>query len=135
MTNPTPFEFPFTATLLVEGEESTDRRKVAHGALMWETPILLYRLGFWTSGENEIVGTITEIHREDNLIRGSGMATEDITGKPLAAEIIIDEWETSGDDESFSDWTAVIRNGRLVRVALVPRPAFLAARVDGGDDG
>ena len=80
-----------------------------------------------------IVGSITEIHRDDNLIRGSGTATEELAGKPLGAEIAIDGWETSGDD-AFSDWTAVVRNGRLLAVALVPVPAFPAARVDGGDD-
>lgn len=127
--NGVPEEFPFTATLIVEGEESTDGRTVAVGALTWETPIPLQDHGLWTEGGSAIVGCITSIHRAGNLIRGSGSANKDVTGKPLAAEITIDEWEI-GDALAEDGGSVTVKKGTLRQVALVPVPAFPAARVD-----
>lgn len=117
---------PWSGTLLVEGEASSDGRSVAVDATEWITPIFLHEV---RGTRSERIGVIDEVWREDNLIRASGYALVPVTGRGVGADLRVDAYEVEGEPP---DCTTRITKARLVAATIMThgRQAFPHARID-----
>ena len=136
----------WTATLVVEGEPTSDGRMIAAGAVGWrELPLTLMAQTTTAPGHDGAVvaGRIDEITREGNVIVARGIFDDSDTGaeisrmvasgvlRGVSVDMAVDEWDLADDsvDGGLIDSGIIIRRGTILGATITPFPAFAQATI------
>jgi hypothetical protein len=143
-------QFPsrFSAVLVIEGEQTTDGRKIAANALTWRTLPLPLTNAEDTGDDHygAVIGKIDAIHRHGSDVVGegefdlgsqAGIEAARLVGQQVKRWVSIDleiiqadmtKVDPNCDDDlEFCDYLMVVTEGRIMGAAMCAFPAFPSA--------